>query len=97
MPRKAPLDHPSVGHDPPAIARPHAVRRAVVCHDGDMRLLQRTIGLMRRPMAERHARGRDLGQLGTELEASGRVMDAIGNHTFDHPSFPLIGARERRQ
>jgi len=22
---------------------------------------------------------------------------AIGNHTYDHPSFPLIGARERRQ
>ncbi|MDA0699608.1 MAG: polysaccharide deacetylase family protein [bacterium] len=22
---------------------------------------------------------------------------AIGNHTYDHPSFPLVGARERRQ
>jgi hypothetical protein len=65
-----------MGHDQPAIARPHPVRRGVVCDDAPMRLLQRTIGLMRRPMAERHARGRDLGQLGIELEASGRVMDA---------------------
>jgi hypothetical protein len=41
-----------------------------------MSVLQRMIGLVRRPMAERHARGRDLGQLGTELAASCRAMDA---------------------
>ena len=34
------------------------------------------IGLVRRPMAERHARGRGIEQLASELEASGRALDA---------------------
>lgn len=55
---------------------PHPVDRATVCHDGGMRLLQRMIGLVRRPMAERHARGRGIEQLAGELEASGRAIDA---------------------
>jgi hypothetical protein len=41
-----------------------------------MRLLQRIIGLARRPMAERYARGRGIEQLAAELAASGRSMDA---------------------
>ncbi|MEX2500855.1 MAG: hypothetical protein WD336_00650 [Trueperaceae bacterium] len=41
-----------------------------------MSLLQRLIGLARRPMAERHARGKDLPTLADELEASGRDLDA---------------------
>lgn len=41
-----------------------------------MRILQRMIGLMRRPMAERHARGRDIAQLAEELDASGRSLEA---------------------
>ena len=40
-----------------------------------MRLAQHMIGLARRPMAERHARGKDVAQLAAELEASGHVMD----------------------
>jgi hypothetical protein len=40
-----------------------------------MRLLQRIIGLVRRPMAERHARGRSVERLASELEASGRELD----------------------
>lgn len=34
------------------------------------------IGQVRRPMAERHARGRSIEQLAAELEASGRALDA---------------------
>ena len=41
-----------------------------------MRILQRLIGLMRRPMAERHARGKNVAELAEELEASGRALDA---------------------
>ena len=41
-----------------------------------MRLTQRLIGLVRRPMAEWHARSRDIAQLAAELEASGEVMNA---------------------
>lgn len=41
-----------------------------------MRLLQRLIGLVRRPMAERHARGKGIEELATELEVSGRAMVA---------------------
>jgi hypothetical protein len=41
-----------------------------------MRLLQRTIGLVRRRMAERYARGRSIEQLAADLEHSGREMDA---------------------
>jgi hypothetical protein len=41
-----------------------------------MRLIQRLIGLFRRPMAERHARGKGIEELATELEASGHDMDA---------------------
>lgn len=41
-----------------------------------MRILQRLIGLARRPMAERHARGKGLDALADELEASGRGLDA---------------------
>ena len=40
-----------------------------------MRILQRLIGMMRRPMAERHAGGKSIAELADELEASGRVMD----------------------
>ena len=39
-----------------------------------MRILQKIIGLVRRPMAEMHARGKDLRELADELEASGRTM-----------------------
>lgn len=41
-----------------------------------MRWIQRLIGLFRRPMAERHARGKGIDELAAELEASGRDMDA---------------------
>jgi hypothetical protein len=41
-----------------------------------MRLLQRLIGLVRRPMAERGARGKGLERLAAELEASAASMDA---------------------
>jgi hypothetical protein len=41
-----------------------------------MRPFQRLIGLFRRPMAERHARGKSIEELAAELEASGREMDA---------------------
>ena len=41
-----------------------------------MSLMQRLIGLVRRPMADWHARGRAIEQLAAELEASGRAMDA---------------------
>lgn len=41
-----------------------------------MRPVQRLIGLVRRFMAERHARGRTIEQLAGELEESGRAMDA---------------------
>jgi hypothetical protein len=41
-----------------------------------MSLLQRLIGLVRRPMAVWHARSRSIEQLATELEDSGRVLDA---------------------
>jgi hypothetical protein len=34
------------------------------------------IGQVRRPMAERHARGRSIEQLAAELEASGGALDA---------------------
>lgn len=40
-----------------------------------MSILQRMIGLVRRPMAEIHARGNDIADLAEELEASGREMD----------------------
>jgi hypothetical protein len=75
---------------PREIARPHPVRRAVVCDDAVMRLLQRSIGLVRRPMAERHARGRDLGDLGTELEASGRALDARMADLADTPAHRAV-------
>ena len=41
-----------------------------------MRILQRLIGLMRRPMAERHAKDKGMTELAEELEASGRSLDA---------------------
>lgn len=40
-----------------------------------MRILQTLIGLMRRPMAERHAGGKGIAELADELEASGGEMD----------------------
>jgi hypothetical protein len=55
---------------------PHPVRRAIVCDDGCMRLLQRMIGQVRRPMAERYARGRGVAQLASDLAASGSAIDA---------------------
>lgn len=51
-----------------------------------MRLLQRLIGAFRRPMAERHARGKDIAQLAAELEASGEVMDARLAEARDTPA-----------
>jgi hypothetical protein len=41
-----------------------------------MRFAQRVIGLFRRAMAQRHARGQAVEGLAAELEASGRAMDA---------------------
>lgn len=41
-----------------------------------MRILQGLIGAMRRPMAERHARGKTLDELAGELEASGASLGA---------------------
>lgn len=41
-----------------------------------MRIVQRLIGSFRYRIAERHALGRDLGALATELEASGHTIDA---------------------
>lgn len=40
-----------------------------------MRIVQRLIGLLRRPMAERHARGKTLAELADELEDSGHELD----------------------
>lgn len=50
-----------------------------------MRLIQRLIGLFRRPMAERHARGKGIDELTEELAASGRDMDARIAGTPDAP------------
>jgi hypothetical protein len=58
------------------IAPPHPIRRSIVCHDACMRLLQRLIGLVRRPIAVWHARHRSIEQLAIELEASGCALDA---------------------
>ncbi|MDZ7801410.1 MAG: hypothetical protein U5K81_11550 [Trueperaceae bacterium] len=41
-----------------------------------MRPIQRLIGRVRHPMAERHARGKGIEVLAAELEASGRALDA---------------------
>jgi hypothetical protein len=52
-----------------------------------MRIVQRLIGVFRRGIAERHARGRDLARLAEELEMSGRTMDAklaVASDTPDH-------------
>jgi hypothetical protein len=40
-----------------------------------MRIIQGLIGLVRRPMAERHARGKAIAELADELEVSGRELD----------------------
>lgn len=40
-----------------------------------MRLIQKLIGLFRRPMAESQARGKTLEELATDLAASGKEMD----------------------
>jgi len=48
--------------------------------------LQRMIGHVRRPMAERHARGRGIEQLATELAASARTIDARLARTADTPA-----------
>ena len=40
-----------------------------------MSIVQRLIGMGRRPMAEREARGKGFVQLASELQASGAVMD----------------------
>lgn len=50
-----------------------------------MRPLQRMIGLARRPMAERQARGKGIEALATALEASGRALDARIAGTPDSP------------
>jgi hypothetical protein len=55
------------------------------CNDEHMRLLQRLIGLGRRPMAERGARGKGLERLAAELEASGATMDARLGRAGDTP------------
>ena len=55
------------------------------CNDEHMRLLQRLIGLVRRPMAERGARGKGLERLAAELEASGATMDARLARAGDTP------------
>jgi hypothetical protein len=72
------------------IAHRHPVRRAVICHAERMSILQRMIGLVRRPMAEWHARGRDLGQLVTELEASGQALDARLADLADTPAHRAV-------
>jgi hypothetical protein len=51
-----------------------------------MSLIQRLIGLLRRPMAEGAARGKGLEQLATELEASGAAMDARLARAADAPA-----------
>lgn len=50
-----------------------------------MRPLQRLIGLARRPMAERHARGKGIAALAAELEASGRTMAQRLERAADTP------------
>jgi len=50
-----------------------------------MRPLQRMIGLARRAMAERQARGKGIAALATALEASGRALDARIAGTPDLP------------
>lgn len=40
-----------------------------------MSIVQKLIGLVRRPMAEMHARGNDIEDLAGELEASGRQLE----------------------
>jgi hypothetical protein len=52
-----------------------------------MRIVQRLIGIFRHTIAERHARGKDLGWLGAELAVSGQTMDAklaAASDTPDH-------------
>lgn len=53
--------------------QPNHVARATL---SPMRILQRLIGAMRRPMAERHAKGKALTELAGELKASGEALDA---------------------
>jgi hypothetical protein len=55
-----------------------------------MSMLQRLIGLVRRPMAVLHARGRGIEQLATELEASGHVMDARLEDLRDTPAHRAV-------
>ena len=50
-----------------------------------MSLVQRLIGLARRPMAEGAARGKNLEQLGADLQASGATMDARLARAADTP------------
>jgi len=60
-------------------------RHEPACDDGLMRLLQRLIGLVRRPMAERAAQGKGLEQLAAELEVSATRMDTRLAHAADTP------------
>ena len=53
-------------------------------------MLQRLIGLVRRPMAVWHARGRGIDQLATELEASGRALDARLAGISDTPAHRAV-------
>ena len=50
-----------------------------------MSIVQRLIGLARRPMAERAARGKGLEQLAAELETSGTFIDARLARAHDTP------------
>lgn len=54
-----------------------------------MRIIQGLIGLVRRPMAERHARGKAITELADELEVSGREL---GQRMDGRPDTP--GNRE---
>ena len=63
----------------------HTVLQASPCDDSYMSIVQRLIGMGRRPMAEREARGKGLEQLASELEASGTVMDARMARAKDTP------------
>ena len=48
-------------------------------------MIQKLIGWVRRPLAERAARGKGLAQLAAELEASGTVMDTRLARAGDTP------------
>lgn len=50
-----------------------------------MRITQGLIGLVRRPMAERHARGKAIAELADELEASGQELDRRMDGRSDTP------------